>query len=76
MEIKVRELTDVEEKSVQQVEQELLEKHEAQQELKFEEDLKVEVEKKDTNTTSESESIESQTEEPKKKKLVKKLKRK
>tara|TARA_B100000214_G_scaffold257319_1_gene189724 strand:+ start:25659 stop:26828 length:1170 start_codon:yes stop_codon:yes gene_type:complete len=66
MEIKVRELTDVEEKSVQQVEQELLEKHEAQQELKFEEDLKVEVEKKDTDTTSKSESTESQTEEPKK----------
>ena len=37
MEIKVREVTDVEEKSVQQVEQELLNKHEAQQELKFEE---------------------------------------
>ena len=37
MEIKVRELTDVEEKSVQEVEQELLDKHQAQQELKFEE---------------------------------------
>ena len=36
MEIKVREMTDVQEKSVQEVEQELLEKHEAQQELKFE----------------------------------------
>ena len=35
MEIKVRELTDVQEKSVQEVEQELLNKHEAQQELKF-----------------------------------------
>lgn len=39
MEIKVRELTDVQEKSVQEVEQELLDKHEAQQELKFEEDV-------------------------------------
>jgi|TARA_R100001163_G_scaffold60113_1_gene49161 hypothetical protein len=37
MEIKVRELTDVQEKSVQEVEQELLDKHEAQQEIKFEE---------------------------------------
>tara|TARA_R100000935_G_scaffold39521_1_gene60998 strand:- start:119 stop:1237 length:1119 start_codon:yes stop_codon:yes gene_type:complete len=40
MGITVRELTDVEEKSVQQVEQELLEKHEAQQELKFDETKK------------------------------------
>ena len=37
MEIKVRELTDVQEKSVQEVEQELLNKHEAQQEIKFDE---------------------------------------
>ena len=36
MGIKVRELTDVQEKSVQEVEQELLDKHDAQQELKFE----------------------------------------
>jgi|TARA_R100001460_G_scaffold80780_1_gene121734 hypothetical protein len=42
MEIKVRELTDVEEKSVQEVEQELLDKHEAQQELKFDDETKVE----------------------------------
>tara|TARA_R110000824_G_scaffold43239_4_gene126778 strand:+ start:663 stop:1787 length:1125 start_codon:yes stop_codon:yes gene_type:complete len=40
MEFKVRELTDVDEKSVQQVEQELLDKHEAQQELKFDETKK------------------------------------
>ena len=66
MEIKVRELTDVEEKSVQQVEQELLEKHEAQQELKFEENLKVEVDQKNSETASEPENTESIPEEPKK----------
>ena len=35
MNIKVREVTDVVEKSKQQIEQELLDKHEAQQKLEF-----------------------------------------
>ena len=56
MEIKVRELTDVEEKSVQQVEQELLDKHEAQQELKFDEDQKSE--SKSESTTEKVEAPE------------------
>ena len=56
MEIKVRELTDVEEKSVQQVEQELLDKHEAQQELKFDDDQKSE--SKSESTTEKVEAPE------------------
>ena len=46
MEIKVRELTDVQEKSVQEVEQELLNKHEAQQEIKFDDANKEESKEK------------------------------
>ena len=46
MEIKVRELTDVQEKSVQEVEQELLNKHEAQQEIKFDDANKEEAKEK------------------------------
>ena len=41
MEIKVREVNDVESKSVQEVENELLEKHEAQQKLEFDDVEKV-----------------------------------
>ena len=40
MDIKVRELTDVKEKSVQEVEQQLLDKHEAQQKLEFDQESK------------------------------------
>lgn len=71
MEIKVRELTDVEEKSVQEVEQELLDKHQAQQELKFEEtsnkDSKEEpvVEQEDKSQTQETtEQATEKVEEP------------
>jgi hypothetical protein len=61
MEIKVRELTDVEEKSVQEVEQELLNKHEAQQELKFEEDAEA---KSNAEVKSDSaEKVEEQVED-------------
>ena len=41
MDIKVREVTDVEEKSSQQIEQELLDKHEKQQDVIQEETVKV-----------------------------------
>ena len=58
MEIKVRELTDVKEKSAQEVEQELLDKHDAQQELKFDDtNIKVSEEK------SEATEAEAKTEE-------------
>jgi len=60
MEIKVRELTDVEEKSVQEVEQELLNKHDAQQELKFDD-----TKEKESEETSEAKDIEENTEETK-----------
>jgi len=60
MEIKVRELTDVEEKSVQEVEQELLNKHDAQQELKFDD-----TKEKESEETSEAKDIEETTEETK-----------
>ena len=65
MEIKVRELTDVEEKSVQQVEQELLDKHEAQQELKFDEDQKSESKSEPTTEKVEApEEAKEVVEEP------------
>lgn len=57
MEIKVRELTDVQEKSVQEVEQELLEKHDAQQELKFDD-----TNKKESTETPKAEEAEVKTE--------------
>jgi hypothetical protein len=60
MEIKVRELTDVQEKSVQQVEQELLEKHDAQQELKFDDTQEKESEQKPETTESEVKTEEAQ----------------
>ena len=71
MEIKVREMTDVQEKSVQEVEQELLEKHEAQQELKFEDQPTEESNKKeepieaakDTAETSDTAEIEEKSSE-------------
>ena len=71
MEIKVREMTDVQEKSVQEVEQELLEKHEAQQELKFEDQPTEESNKKeepieaakDTAETSNTAEIEEKSSE-------------
>ena len=71
MEIKVRELTDVQEKSVQEVEQELLEKHEAQQELKFEdqptkvsnEEQKTEKTVEPTQDTAEKAEIEEKSSE-------------
>ena len=71
MEIKVRELTDVQEKSVQEVEQELLEKHEAQQELKFEdqptevsnEEQKTENTVEPTQDTAEKAEIEEKSSE-------------
>ena len=71
MEIKVRELTDVQEKSVQEVEQELLEKHEAQQELKFEdqptevsnEEQKIEKTVEPTQDTAEKAEIEEKSSE-------------
>ena len=49
MEIKVREVNDVESKSVQQVEEELLQKHETQQKLEFdtEEEVKPEINSSD-----------------------------
>jgi len=43
MEMQVREVTDVVEKSKQQIEQELLDKHEAQQKLEFDDDKKEQV---------------------------------
>ena len=63
MEFKVRELTDVDEKSVQQVEQELLDKHEAQQELKFDDQKKEssEVEEK-TAEVKEEKNVSAETE--------------
>jgi hypothetical protein len=60
MEIKVRELTDVQEKSVQEVEQELLDKHDAQQELKFD-DTNV----KESEEKPKAEEAEVKTEEVK-----------
>ena len=60
MEIKVRELTDVQEKSVQQVEQELLEKHDAQQELKFDDTQENESEQKPEAAESEEKTEEAQ----------------
>jgi hypothetical protein len=71
MEIKVREMTDVQEKSVQEVEQELLEKHEAQQELKFEdqptevsnEEQKTEKTVEPTQDTAEKAEIEEKSSE-------------
>ena len=60
MEIKVRELTDVQEKSVQEVEQELLDKHDAQQELKFD-DTNV----KESEEKPKAEEAEVKTEEAK-----------
>ena len=70
MEIKVREVTDVEEKSVQQKEQELLDKHEAQQELKFEENTETQSEEQkqpqaETETSQEAELKEEVQEEVK-----------
>tara|TARA_B100002019_G_scaffold293420_1_gene320890 strand:+ start:4348 stop:5499 length:1152 start_codon:yes stop_codon:yes gene_type:complete len=70
MEIKVREVTDVEEKSVQQKEQELLDKHEAQQELKFEENTETQSEEQkepqaETETSQETEVKEEVQEEVK-----------
>ena len=59
MEIKVREVTDVEEKSVQQVEQELLNKHEAQQELKFEETNESEKKEPDLKTKTSEKKTKS-----------------
>jgi len=58
MEIKVRELTDVQEKSVQEVEQELLDKHDAQQELKFDD-----TNEKESKETPKAEEAEVKTEE-------------
>ena len=60
MEIKVRELTDVQEKSVQEVEQELLDKHDAQQELKFDD-----TNEKESKETPKAEEAEVKTEEVK-----------
>ena len=60
MEIKVRELTDVQEKSVQEVEQELLDKHDAQQELKFDD-----TNEKESKETPKVEEAEVKTEEVK-----------
>lgn len=70
MEIKVREVTDVQEKSVQQKEQELLDKHEAQQELKFEENTETQSEEQkepqaETETSQETEVKEEVQEEVK-----------
>ena len=67
MEIKVRELTDVEEKSVQEVEQELLDKHEAQQELKLDEETTVESKDKtaaDQEVETPQETVSKTTEDP------------
>ena len=60
MEIKVRELTDVQEKSVQEVEQELLNKHEAQQELKFDDTKAKESEQKPEPPEAEVKTEEAQ----------------
>jgi len=60
MEIKVRELTDVQEKSVQEVEQELLNKHEAQQELKFDDTKGKESEQKPEPPEEEVKTEEAQ----------------
>jgi len=60
MEIKVRELTDVQEKSVQEVEQELLNKHEAQQELKFDDTKGKESEQKPEPPEAEVKTEEAQ----------------
>jgi len=79
MEIKVREVTDVEEKSVQQKEQELLDKHEAQQELKFEENTETQSEEQkepqaETETSQETEVKEEVQEEVKEEKKAPELK--
>jgi hypothetical protein len=60
MEIKVRELTDVQEKSTQEVEQELLDKHDAQQELKFDDTKEKESEQKPEATEAEVKTDEAQ----------------
>jgi len=60
MEIKVRELTDVKEKSAQEVEQELLDKHEAQQELKFDDAQAKESEQEPEATEAEVKTEEVQ----------------
>ncbi len=78
MDIKVREVTDVVEKSKQQIEQELLDKHEAQQKLEFDDkpeqkqvvkDVSSEPEQKTEEPVSEPEPVESvkepETETPK-----------
>ena len=74
MEIKVREVNDVESKSVQQVEEELLQKHETQQKLEFdtEEEVKPEINSgddkidlsKDKDSVQEIEEVVEEVEEP------------
>tara|TARA_R110000850_G_scaffold155543_1_gene279786 strand:- start:19 stop:1167 length:1149 start_codon:yes stop_codon:yes gene_type:complete len=74
MEIKVREVNDVESKSVQQVEEELLQKHETQQKLEFdtEEEVKPEINSSDDkidlsknkDSVQEIEEVVEKVEEP------------
>ena len=74
MEIKVREVNDVESKSVQQVEEELLQKHETQQKLEFdtEEEVKPEINSSDDkidlsknkDSIQEIEEVVEEVEEP------------
>jgi len=74
MEIKVREVNDVESKSVQQVEEELLQKHETQQKLEFdtEEEVKPEINSgddkidlsKNKDSIQEIEEVVEEVEEP------------
>ena len=75
MEIKVRELTDVQEKSVQQVEEELLNKHESQQEIKFDDANKKETEEKpeakeaEVKTQEAPETVSEEKSEPTEKEI-------
>ena len=67
MEMQVREVTDVVEKSKQQIEQELLDKHEAQQKLEFDDDKKEQVdsvEVSEPEVKSEESVIEEIKEDP------------
>ena len=73
MEFKVRELTDVKEKSVQEVEQDLLDKHEAQQELKFDDtSVKVseETPKVEQTEVKEQDTVSEEKPEPTEKEIT------
>ena len=68
MDIKVREVTDVEEKSSQQIEQELLEKHEQKQEVQEQpveaEEIKEEVQQEAPEEEKVQEEVKEELEAP------------